>query len=201
VAAMKNKPKFQFGLSTLLWLVTIGMVLLSVAFTSFEAFWQIIVLALALPALFCVLVIVIETLSWIKNPDPNADLHGGKLIALHRSRYFWKVFCIALFFAFCINLLPFYRSYGAWGTDGCEVAGWPFYFHVHGGVSNLKYFDTPALIVDLQVLLAFAISLGICFRDGTGPFFKRARRLIRRVRTWPHNDDNNENEINKIEGQ
>jgi hypothetical protein len=186
---MRDRPLFQFGLSSLLWAVTVIAVLLSTAITCFEAFWRIVALALAIIASFCVLVAGVEVFLWIKNPSPNADPYGGKLAALFRSRYFWMSFCLALSIALCLNIIPYYLSHGVYGPAGCEVAGWPLDFRVCGGFVCITRFDALALFVDMLVVIAVAAATGIGFRNGAGPFLRRARILIRKARTWPRDDD------------
>ena len=62
--------------------------------------------------------------------------------------------------AIVANLLPYWQSYGAYGTDGYEVIGFPFTFRRMGGFVGIYDFHTGLLLADLLIALAFAALVG-----------------------------------------
>jgi hypothetical protein len=74
-----------------------------------------------------------------------------------------KKFWIGILFggvlAIGLNLLPYLRTHGAYGTDGFEVIGFPFVFRSLGGFVGKLDFHWWALLVDvlLAALLAFTV--------------------------------------------
>ncbi|HZN64063.1 MAG TPA: hypothetical protein VFB66_02095 [Tepidisphaeraceae bacterium] len=58
------------------------------------------------------------------------------------------------------NLLPYWQSHGAHGTDGYEVIGFPFTFRRMGGFAGIYEFRTTLLIADLLIAFAFAALVG-----------------------------------------
>ena len=83
--------------------------------------------------------------------------------------------------AFCLNAIPYGLSYGAYTTDGFEVAGWPLYFWECGGFSGQTRFNRLYLLVDILVALAIAAAIGISLQDGARAFLERARALFRKA--------------------
>jgi hypothetical protein len=69
-------------------------------------------------------------------------------------------FAIGAAIAFGLNLLPYWRTYHAYGGDGYEIIGFPFVFRRIGGVSGSYVFRTDFLITDVAIALAFAIIAG-----------------------------------------
>ena len=192
-AFFRKFAKVQFGLSSLLWVVTGFAVLLSIAKTFPEPFWIVTVPVVAILgaviATFCVLVVALEVFVWSKNPNADANTSGSRVGALLRSRYFWITFFVAIPIALCLNIIPYRLTYRAYETDGLTVAGWPLRFWVCGGFVGVMRFDKLALFIDMLVAMAFAAATGIGFRNGVTSICRRARTLIRKVRTWPHEDD------------
>lgn len=89
-----------------------------------------------------------------------------------------------------LNVIPYCRSYGAHKTGGCEVAGWPLTFFARcTKIVYTERFDVAALIIDVLAAVGLSAAAGIALRNGTGPLLATARAVIRRVRTWPSQDD------------
>jgi heme/copper-type cytochrome/quinol oxidase subunit 2 len=186
---LKGRPVFQFGLSSLLWAVTVVAILCSTAKTCPEGFWRIIAFAAAIIAAICVLVAAVDVFSWGKCAATDANTRGGKLKALFRSSCFWTAFCFTFLVVLSLNLIPYYRTHGAYRTDGVEVVGWPLDFWVCGGFSPTVRIDVLALLVDILAAMVLPAATGIAFRNGVRPFFRRGRialwKLHRKARDWP----------------
>jgi hypothetical protein len=111
---MRDRPWFQFGLSSLLWFVTGFAVLCSAIATCpekyrerlFAVFVSLVSLVLGVAATFFVLVVALDVFSWVKTRDPNAGTLGRKIKTLFRSRCFWMAFSFTLLIAICLNYIP-----------------------------------------------------------------------------------------------
>jgi hypothetical protein len=68
--------------------------------------------------------------------------------------------CAGAIVAIVANLIPYWQSYGAYGTDGYEVIGFPFTFRRMGGFAGIYEFRTSLLIADISMALAFALLVG-----------------------------------------
>jgi hypothetical protein len=75
-----------------------------------------------------------------------------RLLALHERRdrkcFLVGVAAGALFAVFC-NLVPFFYTYGAYGTDGVEVIGFPLAFRGAGGYIFSTHFYWLHFLADL----------------------------------------------------
>jgi hypothetical protein len=75
-----------------------------------------------------------------------------RLLALHDKRdrkcFLVGVAAGALFAVFC-NLVPFFYTYGAYGTDGVEVIGFPLAFRSAGGYLFSTHFYWLHFLADL----------------------------------------------------
>jgi hypothetical protein len=76
-----------------------------------------------------------------------------------------------------LNLLPFWATWGAHGTDGLERVGFPLSFLERGGISEQQAFYRAWLVTDLVIVLIAAK----VFADVTHGGFKAT---IHRLRTW-----------------
>lgn len=186
---VSDRPRYQFGLSTLLWTVAAVAILCSVAKTCPDAFWPMSSLALAVTASFLAVVVVVDVFQWIKRPEIDGGMASGKVRALLRSRHYWIGFSFVLPITIYLNAIPYGLSHGAYRTDGLEVAGWPLCFLERGGFVYYEHFDYLFLLIDMLVAMGLAMAAGISLRDGIGPFLTRARVLLHRMRTWPREDD------------
>jgi hypothetical protein len=189
MSATENRPRFQFGLSSLLWVVTGAAILCSAEKTCPEAFWLLSSLVLAATALFVAAIVVVDVVQWIRRREADGGTLSDKVRALLRSRHYWLGFSFVLPITICLNAIPYGFSYGSYRTDGFEVAGWPLYFWECGGFAPSMHFDYLFLLIDMLVAIGLAMAVGISFRDGVGPFLIRARVLVHRMRTWPREDD------------
>jgi hypothetical protein len=169
--------------------VTAVAVLCSTAKTCPEIFWPLCNLAMAAIALVAAVVIAVEIFSWIRRPTVDGDMRGGKCKALLRSRHFWIGFWLAVPVVICLNVIPYCLTYGTNNTDGFEVARWPLDFWVCGGYAPIVHFDCLYLLIDILVAVVLAAAIGVSLRDGAGPFLARARALLRKMRSWPREDD------------
>ena len=68
--------------------------------------------------------------------------------------------CAGALVAIVANLLPYWQSYRAYGTDGYEVIGFPFTFRRMGGIAGIYEFRASLLIVDMLIAFAFAAVVG-----------------------------------------
>jgi hypothetical protein len=161
----------------------------STAKTCPEVFWPLCGLALGAFALIAAIVVAIDIVSWIKRPSVSGDTRGGKYRVLFRSWHFWIGFWIAIVIMICVNVIPYGCTYGTYNTDGLEVAGWPLHFWEFGGPVPIRHFNWPYLLIDILVAIVLAAAAGVSFRDGAGPFLARARVLLRKMQTWPREDD------------
>ena len=59
-----------------------------------------------------------------------------------------------------LNLLPFFRTRGAYNGDGFEIIGFPFTFRRLGGFAGIYEFHTIALIADIVLGLVSALLVG-----------------------------------------
>jgi hypothetical protein len=59
-----------------------------------------------------------------------------------------------------VNLLPYWLSHGAYGTDGYEVIGFPFTFRLMGGFAPIYEFRAGLLIADVLIGVTFAALVG-----------------------------------------
>src|SRR5438132_3466550 len=63
--------------------------------------------------------------------------------------------------ALTLNLLPFWQSYGAYGTDGYEVIGFPLIFRRFGGFSPIYEFRVDLLLIDIALGVVIALVVGL----------------------------------------
>ncbi len=75
-----------------------------------------------------------------------------------------KRFCFgfssAVVVAVAANLIPYWRTYGAYGTDGQEVIGFPLTFRRFGGFVPVYEFHVGALLIDVALAALFALAIG-----------------------------------------
>lgn len=76
------------------------------------------------------------------------------------AKRFWVGFSAALVVAAGANLFPYWRTYGAAGTDGVEVIGFPLTFRRLGGFVPVYEFHAGALLIDLGLAVGFALAVG-----------------------------------------
>jgi hypothetical protein len=90
---------------------------------------------------------------------------------------FGSGFAIGAAIAAGLNLLPYWRTYRAYGGDGYEIIGFPFVFRRMGGFSYSYTFRTDLLLADIAIALGFALVAGLVgvvlprFVRGAGPGF------------------------------
>jgi hypothetical protein len=75
-------------------------------------------------------------------------------------KHYLTGFAIAMTVMVLLNLVPYVLSRGSYGTDGSEVAGFPFTFWCMGGVSFVREFKVQSLIADVAVALAASVVAG-----------------------------------------
>lgn len=93
--------------------------------------------------------------------SPSAELLDG----MHTTfKKFVAVFVIASAVVFCVNLVPFIRTFRAYQGDGFEVIGFPFIFRRIGGEPPGVYeFHASALQLDILIGLAAALFAAFIF--------------------------------------
>src|SRR5262245_16576542 len=103
---------------------------------------------------------------------PNVRIHRliaairsttPRLLALHgheHRRWFLMGVTGGVMFAVFCNLVPFFRTLGAYGTDGFEVIGFPLVFRAVGGFAFSVHFYWLAFAVDLLFATIIALVAG-----------------------------------------
>ena len=65
-----------------------------------------------------------------------------------------------------VNVVPYFLSHGAYGTDGVETAGWPFACYEFGGFSPHLSFHPWALVANILIAIVVTGLLTWIFRNG-----------------------------------
>ncbi|MEW6305724.1 MAG: hypothetical protein AB1705_19775 [Verrucomicrobiota bacterium] len=76
------------------------------------------------------------------------------------TKKFVAGFSVAAFGSAFLNLLPYFRTRGAYHGDGFEVIGFPFSFRTIGGIAGVHEFSMAALLADVTLALAVAVFAG-----------------------------------------
>lgn len=85
--------------------------------------------------------------------------------------------------AVALNLLPYWRTYDAPGTDGHAIMGFPFTFRREGGFSPRYDFHPALLLADAAIGIGLALLVGwvavkvapLIYRSGCGfPVLRRS---------------------------
>ena len=99
-----------------------------------------------------------------------------------RAQRFWRAVWVSLPIAACLSLIAFWRTYGAYQTDGFEYVGWPLPFFTRGGCSYAERYDLPGLIVDVGAWIGITAVLGLVMRYGA---FRLSVKVFRFLRGRP----------------
>ena len=86
-----------------------------------------------------------------------------RLLALHgyeHRRWFLMGVAGGVVFAVFCNLVPFFRTIGAYGTDGFEIIGFPLVFRAAGGFAFSVHFYWLPFAVDLLFATVIALVAG-----------------------------------------
>ena len=79
----------------------------------------------------------------------------------------WKQFALGAGSGFAVavalNLLPYWRTYDAPGTDGYALMGFPFTFQREGGFVPRYEFHPTLLLANVAIAIAFALVAGWAF--------------------------------------
>lgn len=81
--------------------------------------------------------------------------------SIRPSRRFWPGFAVGLCIAAIANAVPYVRTHGAYVTDGWELIGFPFVFHIRGGFSDTHRFLWAAFAGDAAVALIAGAMTGV----------------------------------------
>jgi hypothetical protein len=154
-----------------------------------EAFMQALSLGLAIVCTFLCAAVAMDIVTWFKNPDANADTLGKKVRLLLHTRCYWIAVSVTFPVAVILNLVPYYRTYGASGGDGVETMGWPLSFYEYGGIDGHWNRSVPIFCVDTMIAIVLAFVAGIGFRNGVRAVLIQSRRLLHKIRMWPNEDD------------
>ena len=78
--------------------------------------------------------------------------------------------------ALALNLFPYWHSYGAYGTDGYEVIGFPLIFRRFGGFRPIYEFRFDVLLIDIAVGVVIALAAGLGVMKVLSLLGRHARR-------------------------